>query len=166
MGSISEDISVLATELRNLKDNPPVQPGPTGPGDYEKSLEHTIERQDKRQEELMALLKEERSEAKADMKEIRDTYDRRFDDQEKSFKEELDKRGTPHDTSGYRDDSVRLAAEGLHELADVARSRGSPVRIFVEALPMMMGDEKRPPQRERGLPASVADLVGPEYVER
>jgi len=165
MGSIGEDISVLATELRNLKDNPPVQPAPTGPSEYEKSLEHTIERQDKRQEELMTLIKDERSEAKTDMKEIRDTYDRRFDDQEKRFKEDLDKRGTPHDTSGYRDDSVRLAAEGLHELADVARARGSPFRIIVEGLPRLMGDEGRPPQRERGRPASVADLVGPDYVE-
>ncbi len=165
MGSIGEDISVLATELRNLKDNPPVQPASTGPGDYEKSLEHTIERQDKRQEELMTLIKEERSEAKVDMKEIRDTYDRRFDDQEKRFKEDLDKRGTPHDTSGYRDDSVRLAAEGLHEVADVMRSRGSPIRIFIEGLPSILGGGERPPIRERGHPSSVADLVGPEFVE-
>ncbi len=166
MGSIGEDISVLATELRNLKENPPVQSAPTGPGEYEKSLEHTIERQDKRQEELMTLIKEERSEAKEDMKEIRDIYDKRFDDQKTRFKEDLDKRSTPHDTSDYKDDSVRLAAEGLHEVADVMRSRGSPVRIFIEGLPLILGGGESPPQRERGKPSSVADLVGPDYVER
>lgn len=166
MGSISEDISVLATELRNLKDRPPTQPVPQGPSDYEKSLEHTIDRQDKRQEELMTLVKEERSEAKDDMKEIREIYESRLEKQKDELRDEIDKRGTPHDTSGYRDDSVRLAAEGLHEIADVARARGSPFRIIVEGLPRLMGDEGRPPRLERGQPASVADLVGPEYVER
>ncbi len=165
MGSISEDITVIATELRNLKENPPVQPAPTGPSEYEKSLEHTIERQDKRQEELMTLIKEERSETKDDMKEIRETYETRLEKQKDELRDEIDRRSTPYDTSGYRDDSIRLAAEGLHEIADVARARGSPFRIIVEGLPRLMGDEVRPPQRERGRPASVADLVGPEYVE-
>ena len=166
MSSIGEDIGVLATELRNLKENPPTAPAPQGPSDYEKALEHTIERQDKRQDELMNLLRSERAETKEDLKETREIYEKRMEKQEKDFKEELDKKGTPFDTSGYRDDSVRLAAEGLHEVADVMRSRGSPFRIIVEGLPGLMGEGERPPQRERGSPASVADLVGPEYVER
>ncbi|HUW46773.1 MAG TPA: hypothetical protein VMW50_13370 [Dehalococcoidia bacterium] len=166
MGSIGEDISVLATELRNLKENPPTVTEPKGPSDYERTLQHTIDRQDKRQEELMTLIKEERSEAKEDMKEIRETYEDRLEKQKEEFRDELDKRGTPYDTTGYKEDSIRLAAEGLHEVADVARARGSPFKIIIEGLPTLMGVEGSPPQRERGRPASVADLVGPEYVER
>ncbi|MFB0543220.1 MAG: hypothetical protein ACETVR_00415 [Candidatus Bathyarchaeia archaeon] len=176
MSSISEDIGVLATELRNLKENPPTAPVPQGSSDYERSLQHTIDRQDKRHEEMMDILKTERSESKedmrdfretskADMKELRDIYEKRIEDQEKTFKEELDKKGTPHDTTGYKEDAMRLTAEGLHEVADVMRARGSPFRIMVEGLPRFLKEEGRPPLRERGRPASVADLVGPEYVE-
>ena len=165
VGSIGEDISVLATELRNLKENPPVQPQPQGESDYEKMLQHTIGRQDERLKELLDRTDRDRTETKADLKEQREYYEGLIDKQEARFKEDLDKRGTPHDTSGYRDDAVRLAAEGMHELADVARSRGSPFKILIDGIPIILGETGPPPQRERGRPASVADLVGPEYVE-
>jgi hypothetical protein len=167
ISSISEDISVLATELKSIKENPPkASDEPKGPSAYEKALEHTIERQDKRLAELMDLIRNERSEAKDDAKELREIYEKRIENQEKKFREELDKKGIPYDTTGYRDDSVRLAAEGLHEVADVMRTRGSPFKIMIEGLPKLMGEEGRPPQRERGRPASVADLVGSDYVEK
>ena len=166
MGSISEDISVLATELRNLKDNPPMQPQPQGEGDFVKALQHTIERQDRRQDELMDIVRTERGEAKDDAKELREIYEKRLENQEKKLREEIDRKGTPYDTTGYRDDGVRLAAEGLHEMADVMRARGSPFKIMIEGLPTILGESGPPPQRERGRPASVADLVGPDYVER
>ena len=165
MSSIGEDISVLATELKNIKDNPPMQSQPQGEGDFVKALQHTIDRQDRRQDELMDIVRTERGEAKDDAKDLREIYEERLEKQEKKFRDELDKKGVPRDTTGYRDDSVRLAAEGLHEMADVMRSRGSPFKIMIEGLPVLMGDEGRPPQRERGRPASVADLVGPDYVE-
>ena len=154
----------MATELRNLKDNPPVVQ-PQGESDYEKTLKHTIERLDERGKEQRDRSDRDRTETKADLKEQREYYEGLIDKQEARFKEDLDKRGTPYDTSGYKDDSVRLAAEGLHEVADVMRSRGSPFRIIIEGAKTLVGEGERPPQRERGRPASVADLVGPEYVE-
>jgi len=166
MGSIGEDISVLATELRNLKDNPPVQPAQTGPSEYEKSLEHTIDRQDKRQEELMTLIKEERSEAKEDMKEIRNTYGDRVDKLQEDLKASERRATSKTSTEGYKADEIRLAADAMNRLGDIFETRGSPFKILVEGLPRLLGDEGRPPQRERGRPASVADLVGPDYVER
>ena len=108
----------------------------------------------------------DRAETKTDLKEQREYYEGLIDKQDARFKEDLDKRGTPYDTSGYKDDSIRLAAEGFHEIADVLRSRGSPARIIVEAVAPILSETGPPPQRERGQPASVADLVGPEYVER
>ena len=165
MGSIGEDISVLATELRNLKDNPPVVQ-PPGESDYEKTLQHTIERLDERGKEQRERSDKDRAEAKTDLKEQREYYEGLIDKQDARFKEDLDKRGTPYDTSGYKDDSIRLAAEGFHEIADVLRSRGSPARIIIEGAKTLVGDGELPPQRERGRPASVADLVGPDYVER
>jgi len=166
MGSIGEDISVLATELRNLKDNPPVQPAPTGPSEYERSLEHTIDRQDKRQDELMTLIKEERSEAKEDMKEIRDTYGGRVDKLQEDLKAAERRATSKTSTEGYKADEIRLAADAMNRLGDIFETRGSPIKILVEGLPRLLGEEGRPPQRERGRPASVADLVGPDYVER
>jgi len=165
MGSIGEDISVLATELRNLKENPQVQPAPTGPSEYEKALEHTIERQDRRQDELMSLVKEERSESKEDMKELRETYGGRVKELQEDLKTAERKVSSRSTTEGYKSDDMRLAADGFNRLADIFESRGSPVRIMVEGLPKWLGEGERPPQRERGQPASVADLVGPEYVE-
>ncbi len=166
MGSIGEDISVLATELRNLKENPPVQPAPTGPSDYERTLEHTIDRQDKRQEELMTLVKEERSEAKADMKELRDNYGGRVDKLQEDLKATERRASSRSSTEGYKADEMRLVADGVNSLVEVIRERGSPVRILVEGLPKWLGEAERSPRRERGQPASVADLVGSEYVER
>lgn len=167
IGELSGDISVIATELKNMKENPPAkQTQPQGPSEYEKALQHTIDRQDKRHEELMEMIKSERTEAKEDVQYLRDTYEKQLEKREREYKDELSKKGTPHDTSDYSDDSVRLAAEGLHEVADVMRTRGSPVKIMIEGLPRIMGEEVKPPPRERGQPASVADLVGPEYVER
>lgn len=165
IGQLREDIGVMATELRNLKENPPVVQ-PQGESDYEKMLKHTIERQDESMKGLIDRSDKDRAETKTDLKEQREYYEGLIDKQEVRFKEDMDKRGTPHDTSGYRDDSVRLAAEGLHEVADVMRSRGSPFRIIIEGAKTLVGEGELPPQRERGRPASVADLVGPDYVER
>jgi len=166
MGSIGEDISVLATELRNLKEHPPTAPpAPQGPSEYEKALEHTIERQDRRQDELMTLVKEERSEAKVDMKELRDTYGGRVKELQEDLKTAERKASSRSTTEGYKSDDMRLAADGFNRLADIFESRGSPVRILVEGIPNLLGEGERPPPRERGQPASVADLVGPEYVE-
>ena len=158
-------MGVLATELRNLKDNPPaVQP--QGESDYEKMLKHTIERQDESMKGLIDRSDKDRSETKTDLKEQREYYEGLIDKQDARFKEDMDKRGTPHDTSGYKDDSIRLAAEGFHEIADVLRSRGSPFRIVAEVVTPILSETGPPPRRERGRPASVADLVGPDYVER
>ena len=164
LGQLREDIGVMATELRNLKDNPPVVQ-PQGESDYEKMLKHTIERQDENMKGLVDRSDKDRTETKTDLKEQREYYEGLIDKQDARFKEDLDKRGTPYDTSGYKDDSVRLVAEGFHELADVLRSRGSPARIIVEAVAPILSETGPPPRRERQGPASVADLVGPDYVE-
>ena len=166
LGQLREDIGVMATELRNIKENPPVQPTPQGPSDYERTLEHTIDRQDKRQDELMTLVKEERSEAKEDMKELRDTYGGRVDKLQEDLKASERRASSRSTTEGYRSDEIRLVADMGNKFTDVLRERGSPIRIVFENLPNLLGEAERLPQRERGQPASVADLVGSEYVER
>ena len=165
IGELTQDIGVLATEVRNLKENPPVV-APAGESDYEKTLKHTIERQDDHAKELRELLKEERTEAKADAKELREIYEGRFEKQKEDFKVELERRGKPYDSAGYKDDGFRLAGEGLHEMADVLRGRGSPVRIIIDGLGAITGEGGQPPGRDRGRPSSVADLVGTEYIDR
>lgn len=166
LGQLREDIGVMATELRNIKEHPPTAPpAPQGPSDYEKALEHTIERQDRRQDELMTLVKEERSEAKDDMKEIRENYGGRVKELQEDLKAAERRASSRSTTEGYKADEMRLVADGVNRFADIFESRGSPVRIIVEGLPKWFGEGERPPQRERGQPASVADLVGPEYVE-
>ena len=166
LGQLREDIGVMATELRNLKENPPMQPQPQGESDYEKMLNHTIGRQDERLKELLDRTDRDRAETKVDLKEQREYYEGLLDKQDARFKEDLDKRGTPYDTSGYKDDAIRLAAEGFHEIADVLRARGSPFRIVAETVAPILSEAGPPPRRERQGPASVADLVGPDYVER
>ena len=166
LGQLREDIGVMATELRNIKENPPVQPTPQGPSDYERTLEHTIDRQDKRQEELMTLVKEERSETKVDMKELRDTYGGRVEKLQEDLKASERRANSRRTTEGYKSDEMRFAADGFNSLVEAVRERGSPVRIVFENLPTLLGDAGAPPQRDRGRPASVADLVGSEYVER
>ena len=165
IGQLTQDIGVLATELRNLKENPPVV-APSGESDYEKMLKHTIERQDDRIGELLGRVDEDRKETKTDAKEQREYYEQILDKQEVRFKEDLDRRGKPYDSTGYKDDGFRLAGEGMHEIADVLRSRGSPFRIVIDGLGALTGEGKQPPGRERGRPSSVADLVGDEYTER
>ena len=164
INELTQDMGVIATELRNLKENPPVVT-PAGESDYEKTLKHTIDRQDDNARELRDLLKEERAESKSDVKELREIYDSRFERQKGDFKDELERRGRPYDSKGYKDDGFRLAGEGLHEMADVLRGRGSPVKIIIEGLGALTGEGGQAPGRERGRPSSVADLVGAEYTE-
>ena len=165
VSQLTQDIGVLATELRNLKENPPVTT-PPGETDYEKMLKHTIDRQDDRIGELLGRVDTDRTESKVDAKEQREYYEQILEKQQVRFKEELDSRGRPYDSTGYKQDEFRMAAEGMHELADVMRNRGSPIKILVEgAGNLIQGTGKDVPGRERGGRSSVADLVGADYVE-
>lgn len=165
VAQLTQDIGVLATELRNLKENPPTVT-PSGESDYEKMLKHTIERQDDRIGELLGRMDTDRAEVKTDVKEQREYYEKILDKQETRFKEDLEKRGRPYDSAGYKQDEFRLIGEGMHELADVVRGRGSPIKILVEGAGNLIQGTKEAPTRDRGKPSSVADLVGADYVEK
>ena len=154
----SKDITALGTELMNIKENPPVV-APEGETDYEKSLKHTIERQDKRQEELMKLITDERKEHKADAKELREFYTHKSERLEDELK---DAKNRPQREVGkYSKDEIQLAAEGMNRLADIAEKR-KPGEVLIK---VMTPEGETPPKREKVGKSRISSLVPEEMKE-
>lgn len=82
--------------------------------------------------------------------------------------EELSRR-EPYKPEGYKSDEIRLLAEGVHTLADVAKEK-RPIEIVVKTLPMLMSQQPTPQQpRYQEVPSesksNVIELLGgTEYV--
>ena len=165
-----EETTKLTMELKNIKENPPTAVvADKGESDHEKSLKHTIDRQDKKLEEWVSVIREERKEHKADLesqrKERKDDIEelRKFyKEKVEEVKEEGEKRYKEKKTAdGYSDDAIRLAADGLERVATLAAGR-KPVEKILKVL--AEGSEKAP-TRERAGKSKIAELVGPEYQE-
>ena len=158
--SISEDIATLATELRNVKENPPVVT-PQGESDYEKTLKHTIDRQDKRIDETMKEIKDQGKEYRDLIREIREDHRTEVKDlEEKASRAERDARSG----EGYKDDTMRFADRGLNRLADVIEKK-EPIKILVEKGGDLFSEERKPPEREKTSRSEIADKIPSEYLE-
>lgn len=159
--SISEDIATLATELKNIKDHP-TAPQPQGESDYERTLKHTIERQDKRIDETMNELKEQGKEYRGLIREIREDHRGEV----KGLEEKVSRaeRGS-RSAEGYQDDALRFADRGMSRLADVIEKK-EPIKILIEkGGELLSGEERRPPERERVGESEIARKIPEEYLE-
>lgn len=155
----SKDISALGSDLMNLKENPPVI-SPEGESDYEKSLKHTIDRQDKRMDEMLKTMRDERKDHKDDLKETRDMYMGKMEKLEEKLE---DAKHTPTRASGkYSDDNVQLAAEGMHRLADVVEGK-KPIEAIVKIISPEEGG--KPPTREKMGKSKISEMVPSEMQE-
>lgn len=168
----NEELTKFSMELKNLKENPPaVKEAPKGESEYEKSLKHTIERQDKKHEELIDLIKTERSESKSDLENLRKANKENIEELRKFYKEKIEEVKEEAEeraklktrTEGYTQDEIRLLAETSERLADVAEKR-RPLKELATIL--REGTPQQPPERERvGGKSNIAKLVGPEFQE-
>lgn len=122
-------------------------------------------RAEDRHREEMRILRDE-------MKETRSSYKNEVGKKEAELRDEQRRADSDRKSQGYKDDGIRFAADGLHKIADIMTTRGSPIKQLGDIIPQiqtMFGPGgSQPPPRERMGPSTVADLVAeasPESVE-
>ena len=150
----SEDIVTIATELKSLKENPPTSPDkPLTENPYVLMLQEQLRIAREDAKNINAEMKDQR-------KEMNDIIIRK--DQELRT---LESSRHARSTEGYTEDSSRLAAEGMHEVADVLRNR-EPIRLIVEGARNLIGTEEKAPEREKvGGESKIISSVPQEYLE-
>ena len=161
IGALGEDMSVIATELKNLKEKPPTVPQPSMEDNpYMKALELQLKT-------TQEALKENRDDAKEQAREWRDLIkEERKEHRGEVEKLEKDVEETKKSAGrgeGYKDDSLRLASEGMNRLADVVEKK-QPLRIIIDGVERMAGEGEKPPTREKVGESGVASKVPKEYL--
>ncbi|MBA7607198.1 hypothetical protein ES703_14356 [subsurface metagenome] len=169
----------MTEELIHLRDNPPS----TIPADmitaedlkamkadsYQQALELQLTTMKDDRKELMDVLKDERKDSKERDKDLREFYDKKISKMEDKL--ESSKRDRPTSTDGYKDDNVRLAAQGLEAVASVVDKK-EPVKVIIEGLGRMAQAGQPQPQTEplqnRPKPEGeeeITSLIPSEYLE-
>ena len=171
----------LQAELEELRENPPVADNPdiltrkdlaeaqnaTLLETLKMQLEQSRLDAQRTRDEMKDMMKEHRD----DIKELRDASMKQIDKLQGEVKEEQKRALSKPVTEGFQGDEARLAAEALHQVADVMKSRGSLAENLAKAVPQLErltrgaqapGATSRP--EETGEP-TVADLMDPKYVK-
>lgn len=147
MKNQSEDIATLATELKNLKENPPSTPQPSMEDNpYLKALELQLNIS---RDEAKATREETKEQAKEFRELIRDERKEHREILEKREREIKEAESRGRSGEGYRSDELRLASEGLHRVADVLEKK-EPVKVVIEgAKKLVEKEEEKPPERKK-----------------
>ena len=165
----------LSNEIKNIKENPPaaVPPDVVTKADLEKQradsymkmLERQVEMLEKAVEKYESALKE----AEARHEKILDKVESRYREEIKEMQKKLEDlmRRSVRTTEGYKDDSVRLAAEALNRAADILE-RKEPVKVIVEGMGRLATEEQgqttQPPKEKVG-EQTITEQLPPELIE-
>jgi len=171
----------LQEEIRDLRENPPVIDDPdvltrkdlaeaqnaTLVEALKMQLENARSDAQRARDEMKEMMREHRE----DMKEFRDTSTKQIEKLQTEVKDEQKRALSRPPTEGFQGDEARLAADGLHQIADVMKSRGSLTENLAKIIPQLEkltrgaqapGAGSRP--EDTGEP-SVADLMDPKFVK-
>lgn len=165
----------LQNEIKNIKENPPT----TIPFDvvtkadleknradsYMKMLERQVDTLEKAVDKYESALKEAEAKHENILEKIESRYREEIKDLQKKVEEQMSR--TVRTTEGYKDDSVRLAAEALNRAADILEKK-EPVRAIGETLTSLANsedEEKTLAPLERVGEQSITEQLPPDFVE-
>ena len=174
LSELMKQVIDLANEVKQLKENPPT----AVPPDVVTRAELEKERSDaymKMLERQVAALEKAVERYESALKEAEDRHEKILDKVEAKHREEVKElRDKLEDTmrssravEGYKDDSVRLAAEALNRAADILEKK-EPVRAVSESLARLAeGEPEKPPQfpKEKVGEETITEQIPEEYLE-
>ena len=166
----------LSNEIKNIKENPPSAIPPNvvtreelekqRADSYMKMLERQVEMLEKTVEKYESALKE----AEARHEKILDKVESRYREEIKEMQKKVEDlmRRSVRTTEGYKDDSIRLAAEALNRAADILE-RKEPVKVIVEGMGKLAAEEQgqavtQPPKEKVG-EQTITEQLPPELIE-
>jgi hypothetical protein len=168
LSELREMVTKLTMELKAVKENPPAAAPPdvvtkadlekVRKDEYVEALKLQMDRLEKDRAEVVALLKEERTSHRDELKELEKTYTARIEKLEDRIREEEKKGGA---VQGYKDDTLRLAGQGLERIADIIE-RKEPIKVLLQGVKTV---PEKPPERLKVGESGVADQVPSELVE-
>jgi len=163
-------------EVKNIKENPPVAVPPDvvtkdelekqRADAYVKMLERQINALEKAVDKYESALKE----AEARHEKILEKVEQRYREEVKELRNKLEDtiRHSSRSVEGYKDDSVRLAADALNRAADILE-RKEPVKVIIEGMGRLAEREQQPPvaqpPKEKVGEQTITEQIPPEYLE-
>ena len=165
----------LSNEIKNIKENPPtaVPPDVVTKADLEKQRADSYMKMLEKQVEILKetvgkyerLIERAKSEHKEELKELQQRYEKQLEKLYEELKEA--RRHASRSTEGYREDSYRLAAEGMHRLADIIE-RKEPIKVVIEGVSKLAEEERAPttqPPKEKVGEQTITEQLPPELIE-
>jgi prefoldin subunit 5 len=166
-----KEVISLRNELRTIKENPPVMTPPNvvtkeelerqRADSYMKMLERQVETLEKAVEKYENLLSRAEDRHKEELKEVQQAYKEEL----KALRDELNAvRKEVGRGEGYKEDTYRFAAEGMHRLADIVE-RKEPIKVIVQGMRDLSRPEEFKPPREKVGREEITEQIPPEYLE-
>jgi len=165
----------LSNEIKNIKENPPsvVPPDVVTKADlereradsYMKMLERQVDALEKAVEKYEAALKE----AESRHEKIVEKIEQRYREEIKELRNKLEDtiRRSSRSIEGYRDDSVRLAADALNRAADILEKK-EPVKVIIQGMGKLAEQQEQTtvqPPKEKVGEQTITEQLPPELIE-
>jgi len=132
---------------------------------YMKMLERQVEMLEKAVEKYESALKE----AESRHEKILEKVEQRYREEIKELRNKLEEtiRRSSRSVEGYRDDSIRLAADALNRAADIIEKK-EPVKVIIEGVGKLATEEQgqtaQLPKEKVG-EQTITEQLPPEYLE-